>query len=702
MASPALKNKAASIWSFDSGYGSSALEEDDNFQVDFPTESSSADPNLGAGFWNIQVEDQQLRLTRSESPIQPVTTKLNVFTTKVGSSSNTDFSFPLVSQEECVTCQLWDITNPGENLKCDECTGKESVGLEVVSPVTPELDGGLAVLRRDTPSASKSEHRSKHDGKFAVPRRDTPSASRSKHASQPEGKGRCSACEISALIDPTHSSTCASCTPYPNLLSLVAPPPSSKVKRSSARRPPSKLESHALRCLQNWLRENQNNPYPDTDTKRSLAQRCGITEKQVTTWFTNVRARRRLVNPTGHSNPASEDEGDHQSRLSSVASTSRIDNNTLSSYATPDDLCYSDVPQTANSNFGQPGPITSRRGKKKDYGQMIRVPPVAPQSSSIPPTPVSASTTNISSETGTWQCTFCYQPVAPKSWRRHEETQHRPKRKWTCLHTGPSITLPSIPATPAVCVFCTLPNPSDDHFRSSHRIIECMNKSADERTFLRPDHLRQHVKNFHKSALRDVVRDTWRREGAGTHVTETWICGFCAQTLTTWDKRETHIAGHFKDGLTMLDWRIDTQEQDLVQGSQNPRPSSSQGPSNVFTKLARSLTARSTTRPQQQHIDSQFANAWDSIPLPPDNPTTSDDNISPLPDMGFDSFMADVCGNPFEYSEPNASHLNEQGCYDQLVPSFTTDGDVDMGVEFGALTGGTLFLEDAEFSGGWY
>jgi hypothetical protein len=33
MLSPAPKSKAASIWSFDSGYGSGTLEDDEGFQV---------------------------------------------------------------------------------------------------------------------------------------------------------------------------------------------------------------------------------------------------------------------------------------------------------------------------------------------------------------------------------------------------------------------------------------------------------------------------------------------------------------------------------------------------------------------------------------------------------------------------------------------------------------------------------------------
>jgi hypothetical protein len=150
-----------------------------------------------------------------------------------------------------------------------------------------------------------------------------------------------------------------------------------------------------------------------------------------------------------------------------------------------------------------------------------------------------------------WQCTFCLERLTPKSWRRHEETQHRSKHQWTCLATGPRTHIQA--DNSSMCVFCQLENPSEDHLMSSHRIQECLKKPEAERRFNRPDHLRQHVKNFHRSSLLDIVRDKWRR--AAPTGTGPWTCGFCNEELTTWDIRERHIANHFKDGLTMASWR---------------------------------------------------------------------------------------------------------------------------------------------------
>jgi len=52
------------------------------------------------------------------------------------------------------------------------------------------------------------------------------------------------------------------------------------------------IPTSASNRLQTWLAENMSNPYPSRDTKLTLAQECGITEKQVSTWFTNARARK--------------------------------------------------------------------------------------------------------------------------------------------------------------------------------------------------------------------------------------------------------------------------------------------------------------------------------------------------------------------------------------------------------------------------
>ncbi|KAH4043809.1 hypothetical protein HBI24_212160 [Parastagonospora nodorum] len=54
-----------------------------------------------------------------------------------------------------------------------------------------------------------------------------------------------------------------------------------------------RVPTAVLHRLQAWLKANISNPYPSRDTRLALAQECGITEKQVSTWLlTNARSRK--------------------------------------------------------------------------------------------------------------------------------------------------------------------------------------------------------------------------------------------------------------------------------------------------------------------------------------------------------------------------------------------------------------------------
>ncbi|KAI1533793.1 Homeodomain-containing transcription factor [Pyrenophora tritici-repentis] len=510
---------------------------------------------------------------------------------------------------------------------------------------------------------------------------DTTSVLQPEHLSQKPAARRCSACEIAALIDPDHLSTCSSCDPIAYRSSPESPICNSRIKRSGARRPPTKLESHALRCLREWLHENRKNPYPDADTKRSLAQRCGITEKQVNTWFTNARARGKLLKHNA-SDSASEDEGSSTSKRSSTAPAVKK-KNSLSPTArfNPN---YPDISCSASSSYSQEieVPPTSRRGKKKDYGQ-LGVLFATPHALHIQSEPTVSTISAKGNGSETWQCTFCYQRIAHKSWRRHEETQHRPKRKWTCLLTGPSLHVASRTAISTYCVFCKIPDPSEDHLLLAHRISECANKSEHERTFLRPDHLRQHVNNFHKAPLDGEVRDLWRRGETGDETAEDWICGFCGHELKTWEARERHIAKHFKDGSTMTDWKEHT---NLVAGADpsKKRPTSSEGRPNALPKIARMHTDLPVRQQHQHESDRMIVDGLDSSFEIADTDTML--SRSPL-DGTFGSFIPLVWDR--DYVDTSGKDLCDR------------DNALDSGCESGlpGIDNGEFGLES--FGAGW-
>ncbi|KAF2275435.1 uncharacterized protein EI97DRAFT_434276 [Westerdykella ornata] len=431
---------------------------------------------------------------------------------------------------------------------------------------------------------------------------------------------RCSACELSALIHPSTHFPCPSCAPPPSQQPPLQPQEEEdhKIRRSHARRT-HKLPLSALTGLQAWLDAHQDDPYPSANEKKQLAQQCGITEKQVTTWFTNARARQLSPLDT-YLSSASEQEAASETDIASAAALSPAylspSDNTGFTYLsdtattrtpTGHGHCKAAASISGSSAFSVSAsplharflPSKSRRGKKKNYRRNLTSPhtytttssnTASPQPNAYlqsPIEPLSDTTPSSAPDQELWQCTFCRRPLVPKSWRRHEETQHRPRAQWTCMLHGPRLTLTTTPSASGAavspiattgtrtttaaaaaaeetsfCAFCMLENPPEEHFRTHHRIPECERRSLAERTFFRPDHLRQHVRNFHGTGLGEVVQGRWKWGGNGGlgsggsgNGEEVWICGFCGVKLRSWTVRERHVAGHFKEGRRMGEWR---------------------------------------------------------------------------------------------------------------------------------------------------
>ncbi|KAH7070573.1 hypothetical protein BKA63DRAFT_80157 [Paraphoma chrysanthemicola] len=677
----APKSKAASIWSFDSGYGSNTLEDDEPYQpTSSPTQtlSNTSQHSVGLGisaFWNVHVEDQ-LRLRRSQSPIDPVVTKVNVFTAKESSTGH----LPLPTQGDdsayCVTCQFWCITNPGQGTKCNGCQYRECI--------RPEM---LHVTN------------TKPKPKLVVPRLEIPKSSRLELSSARQSKTRCSACELAQSIDPKLASACSSCARDPKLLSPSSPCCPSTVRRSCAKRP-TKLPQHALHGLRAWLREHRDDPYPSPEVKRTLAQQCGITEKQVTTWFTNTRAR-KLPLPNDRSYPNSEDDGTFESDLSSISTTPVATSSANFGYSTP--TSHQPPSFYAGPSTSEPAQLTlqtSRRGKKKDYRRLNTISPI--DESPVPRTPATPSPNPNGPEQEMWHCTFCYQALVPKSWRRHEETQHRPKYQWTCLATHPRIPVLSRTGTSSLCAFCSAKNPSDDHFQHSHRIAECSKKSETERTFGRPDHLRQHVKNFHRTSLLDMVRDKWRKDGPGKNVHEGWTCGFCAQELKTWDNRETHIANHFKDGVHISAWQDYPQATSAI-ADNNRRRSLREDHAAMMAKLKNKLLGRSNRQPEYPSTtQSHFSNTFAPFPA-----STGCSNMiatpvsSAIPTIGLGVTMPDTSMADFDFSGASTADAFDAG-----FPAVGTDFSIPFGsdampMDYETMVDTDLYGNFIDYQGDW-
>lgn len=460
----------------------------------------------------------------------------------------------------------------------------------------------------------------------SLPRLEIPGHAEAKGVKRLRSPSRCSACNVTMLVD---SKDCSNCLSNPAHLSPLSPSsPEHRVKRSRAGRN-SKLPIAALNRLQAWLDVNKHNPYPTAETKRWLAQECGITEKQVNTWFTNARARQMSAHhvESGSDFDGAEDSEDAEHRHSDARFSAPSDRRT--------------------SNTSQLRVRSSRRGKKKDYrrNKTTDVPQLQPQTPLLlsPASMTSPADPSTPADQEMWQCTFCLKSLVPKSWRRHEDTQHRPKTqaaRWTCMLHGPRLTFPNRTNTGSVCAFCMAKNPTEEHFLQNHRIDECSRRDVADRTFYRPDHLRQHIKNFHNATLYDVVQARWKK--AAETVAEGWNCGFCGDRLETWDKRETHISNHFKDGMTMAQWR---EYPDLEKKAEKKRPKGKETGtvlggiriSNPFRRPhASHQKPEAEPQPQPQH--DHFENSFQALPIAhtPQNHMNSY-HVTPQSSTGFQS-----------------------------------------------------------------
>jgi len=175
----------------------------------------------------------------------------------------------------------------------------------------------------------------------------------------------------------------------------------------------------------------------------------------------------------------------------------------------------------------------------------------------------------------TFQCTFCHSGLSEKAWRRHEESQHVLRRQWTCMwNSDPFVPSPSCDSL-SICVMCRLTirvnsefSSKEDHIKTcSNRVADCLDRSAEERTYSRKDHLVQHVQQFHNTTLNRSEVDRW--ESVNEKLNRPWGCGFCGAILPDWNTREAHIAVHFRQGLNMNDWDSSRTAPKTVRGEEN-------------------------------------------------------------------------------------------------------------------------------------
>jgi hypothetical protein len=383
--------------------------------------------------------------------------------------------------------------------------------------------------------------------------------------------------------------------------------PEGRSQQNSAR-----FSRKAISILKSWLRNHNDNPYPTEQERDDLKQNTGLTRTQISNWLANARRRGKVHSSLGSgspvpgavdiptkqsvdislmtplerwkysppenepaaisditralANPPFDPSRPRRGPSSHVRSRRPGSSNNESSHASSEHkLCAVsasslDTSRSSISELSFASAFSHR--SSPSFGSMDRKERRRRRKASVP---VNTLAHSKAKSARPFQCTFCTDSFTAKyDWQRHEKSIHLILDKWTCSPHGGSIEHNGIP----LCVFCLAVNPDDEHLET-HNFIGCQEKTVQERTFYRKDHLNQHLRLMHNAKFQTCM-DKW--QSSTTNIKSR--CGFCGSIFQTWKDRVDHLAGHFKNGASMAqwqgDWGFDPQIQARVENAIPP------------------------------------------------------------------------------------------------------------------------------------
>ncbi|QSS60175.1 homeobox and C2H2 transcription factor [Histoplasma capsulatum] len=384
----------------------------------------------------------------------------------------------------------------------------------------------------------------------------------------------------------------------------------------NGRKSGARFPREAIRVLKTWLTNHANHPYPSDKEKDELKLKTGLKRSQICNWLANAR-RRGKVRPLLRdiSPPPTGALDIPRKQLAPVVDISELTPLERWKHSPPEhepasatDIirAMENAPYAPERNLASGGernpssagrflPHSRKTGSSTDGSGLSNVIPARSVSSySLDTTKSSISDMSFASAFShrssrssfnsmdgkdhrrrrrhksaigqnlfqkaraarIFQCTFCTDSFATKhDWQRHEKSLHLALEKWTCTPQGGVVTIDGA----VVCAFCKSPNPDDDHLES-HNFNACQEKSLQERTFYRKDHLSQHLRLMHSVKFGSWM-ESWR--SATTEIRSR--CGFCSAIFNTWKERVDHLTTHFKAGTDMSQWKGDWGFEPVVQ-----------------------------------------------------------------------------------------------------------------------------------------
>ncbi|KAL2754482.1 hypothetical protein ACRALDRAFT_209853 [Sodiomyces alcalophilus JCM 7366] len=364
--------------------------------------------------------------------------------------------------------------------------------------------------------------------------------------------------------------------------------------------PPPKIGARfsreSVKILKNWLLSHNRHPYPSDEEKEMLQRQTGLNKTQISNWLANGRRRGKVQHPRSTSphvrntysgpvdiprrpgTPALESNMRHMNPLErwvdsppenepasvtaiarAVASNSSLSSGLTSpySFAFTDDgsnrsLCNASSASSIGTSSGGSFISAFSYGSHGSFGSFGSANTRGRRRRRRPNPKRADPKTSLTTPRKTFQCTFCTEMFRTKhDWQRHEKSLHLSLERWVCSPNGPRAAIHPTLNQPC-CVFCGEPNPDDAHIES-HNHSTCQERSLDERTFYRKDHLNQHLRLVHNVRFLDWCMKSWKV--ATPEIRSR--CGFCGIVMDTWSFRVDHLAEHFKTGNTMADWKGD-------------------------------------------------------------------------------------------------------------------------------------------------
>ncbi|KAH8201312.1 hypothetical protein TruAng_004556 [Truncatella angustata] len=377
----------------------------------------------------------------------------------------------------------------------------------------------------------------------------------------------------------------------------------------------ARFSRESVRILKNWVSTHSRHPYPTEEEKESLQKITGLNKTQITNWLANAR-RRGKIQPTRsisphvgagyaqamdipqrrgtprlleHMNPlqrwaSSPPENEPASvtaiaravtaSSSAVSSSSGRNSPYVSGYS--DDgssrsICQQSSASSFTNSHGSSGGSFASSFSHQSRGSFGSIPSFIRSNRGrrrrrrAPP---KRAEEGLTQPLKTFQCTFCTETFRTKhDWQRHEKSLHLSLERWVCSPDGPTALNPGNGLIS--CVFCGEANPDETHIES-HNFSGCTERTMEERTFYRKDHLRQHLNLVHDVKFLPWAMDTWKANSPAIRSR----CGFCGTVMDSWSARIDHLAEHFKSGNTMADWKgdwgFDTPVLQMVENSMPP------------------------------------------------------------------------------------------------------------------------------------